>query len=94
MHRSCGRCWIVEFTYRDGEQRRVEPYVIWRDENDAWQLGGWSLGYSKSNSNPPWRCYNLSAIQGDVTVTDTSFTGNRPDYNATSDRYANACRKV
>jgi len=83
---------IVEFSY-DGHQRRVEPYVVWEATDDDWQLGGWSLGFSASESEPPWRCYNLSKIR-DVTISNDTFLGNREGYNRNADRYENACCKL
>ena len=85
-------CRIVEFTY-EGHKRRVEPYVVWKDSTADWQLGGWSLGFSKSGTEPPWRCYNLDRIH-DVQVTDDAFDGGRDGYNRNAERYRNACCRI
>ncbi|MBU4273652.1 MAG: WYL domain-containing protein [Planctomycetes bacterium] len=83
---------IVEFSYA-GKSRTVEPYVVWHDDKDEWQLGGWSISYSKSGTNPSWRCYNVSAISN-VTITPNTFTGVREGYNSDSDRYSKACCRI
>lgn len=83
---------VVDFTY-DGHERRVEPYVVWKDSKDEWQLGGWSVGFSKSGTEPPWRDYALNKITA-VSITDESFDGNRPGYNRNANRYEHACCKV
>jgi len=85
---------IVEFGYNDAQDHRVEPYVVWEDGQDNWQLGGWSLGYSETQSDPPWRTYTISDIRGVVTITTETFTGLRDGYDRNADRYAEACCKV
>ena len=79
---------VVEFQYA-GHQRRVEPYAVWEDKNEDWQLDGWSVGFSSSGSSPEWRRYNLSKI-GNVTVMNDTFTGNRGEFNRDSENYQKA----
>ena len=83
---------VVEFGY-GGRTRRVEPYAVWRDEQDEWQLDGWSLGYSQSQSEPGWRCYTVSEVLN-VTMTTDEFSVTRPDYNPIAPHYGTACCRV
>ena len=84
---------IVEFSYR-GETRRVEPYVLWRDRSGVLQLDGWSVGFSESESNPPWRNYNLSKIGKDLIATKDVFDGRRAGYNPKSKKYRRSVSQV
>ena len=70
----------IEFTY-DGHHRKVEPYCHGRSKKGKESLRGYQIaGGSNSRRVPFWRLFTVAKM-GNLTLTDESFTGNRPRYN-------------
>jgi len=71
---------IIEFTY-DGHYRKVEPYCHGRSSKNKESLRAYQIaGGSNSRSVPFWRLFSVKKMR-DTTLTNETFTPNRPQYN-------------
>jgi len=77
---------VIKFTY-DEETRIVEPFTLGYHKEtgnlvlSAYQVGG----YSKSQSEPAWRLYNVENISK-LSLTDKQAQKHRKGYNPKDSR--------
>jgi predicted DNA-binding transcriptional regulator YafY len=76
---------VISFSYK-GDERTVEPHMVAFSKTGKLVLSAWFLhGGSESKEGPGWRTYTLDEISR-LTVSDKTFGGPRPDYQADGGR--------
>ncbi len=77
---------VIQFSY-DGNIRIVEPFTLGYHKDtgnlvlSAYRVGG----FSKSNSEPPWRLFVVNEISG-LSLTNRQAASNRAGYNPNDKR--------
>jgi len=77
---------MLEITY-NGSRRTVEPHIYGTDTKGHEAL----LGYQISGTNPDWRLFHISNIQG-LSISERSFAGARG--NGTSRQFSHVYMHV
>lgn len=77
---------VIQFNY-DGQLRIVEPFTLgYHKDTDNLVLSAYRVGgYSKSDSEPPWRLYIVQDIRG-LSLTDRQAQSHRAGYNSRDSR--------
>ncbi len=71
---------VVQFDYHS-ETRFVEPHCHGISKKGNEVLRGFQVGGGSVSGNPsPWRLFNVNEITN-LSMTDKTFDGPRPDYN-------------
>lgn len=71
---------VVQFEY-DGGTRVVEPHCHGVSKTGKEVLRGYQVaGYSDSGNPIGWKLFSVQRMSG-VTILDTEFPEDRPDYN-------------
>ena len=78
------RC-VVDLVDRDGRRRTVEPHMLFRTKEGAYQIEVYQRsGASRTGGLPAWRHFALESIQA-VTVSEEVFAP-EPSFNPSNDR--------
>lgn len=77
---------VIQFSY-EGYSRIVEPFTLgYHKDTSNLVLSAYGVGgYSKSQSEPPWRLYIVNQISG-ITFTNQRASTSRIGYNPNDSR--------